>query len=140
MAELKQSIEKGRTWLQGLQQPDGSFQLPPAVDTLETGFPLGYCALATLTLLKTGTAPDDPIISKAFDHLYGLPLRKTYEVSMLIMAIEARFAPPDEAQDPEKKSYTTVARNFFGKKARPVDKEKLHGRSVKVPLELSGEA
>jgi hypothetical protein len=123
--KLEESIAKGKAWLVGLQQPDGSFKLPPAADTLETGFPLGYCSLATLTLLKCGLAPDDPVIVRSFDHLYALPLRKTYEVATLVLAIEARFAPPDEAQDPEKKSYTTVARAFFGKRARPIDREKL---------------
>lgn len=122
---LRDALDKGAAWVRGLQQPNGAFQLPPNVDTLETNFPLGYCALATLTLLKCGAAPDDPAIDLAFNHLYTLPLRKTYEVSMLILAIEARFAPPAAAQDPEKKSYTTVARNFFARRARPVDRDKL---------------
>lgn len=121
---LRQAIERGKTWLQGLQQPDGSFKLPPANETLETNFPLGYCSLATLTLLKCGVEPDDPAIERAFQHMYSLPLRKTYEVSMLILAIEARFQPPEDQVD-EKKSYTTVARRFFGRQARPIDRQKL---------------
>lgn len=123
--KLREALDRGALWVRGLQQPDGSFQLPPNVDTLETNFPLGYCALATLTLLKCGAEPDDPAVDRAFNHLYTLPLRKTYEVAMLILAIEARFAPPEEAQDPEKKSYTAVARGFFARRARPVDRDKL---------------
>lgn len=122
---LRQAIERGQAWLRGLQRPDGSFTLPPDDETLETNFPLGYCALSTLTLLKCGVAPDDPAIERAFQHLYSLPLRKTYEVSLLVLAIEARFAPPDAQQDPEKKSYTAVARRFFGRRARPVDRARL---------------
>ena len=121
---LEASIDKGLTWLRGLQQADGSFGLPPGTDTLETGFPMGYSALATLTLLKCGVAPDDPAIARAFDHLYSLPARKTYSVSMLLLAIEARFAPPPEDVD-EKKGYGTSARRRFGRGARKVDKAKV---------------
>ncbi len=122
---LQQAIERGVTWLKGLQQPDGSFTLPPAADTLETSFPLGYGSLATLTLLKCGVPPDDPAIERAFTHLYSLPLRKTYEVALLVLAIEARFAPPDDELDEGSKSYTTVARRFFGRRGRKIDREKV---------------
>jgi len=119
------AIAAGVDWLKGRQQPDGSFALPPGVDTLETGFPMGYSALATLTLLKCGVAPDDPAVVRAFDHLYGLELRKTYSVSMLILAIEARFAPPEDALDEERRTYATSARRFFGKRARRIDRAKV---------------
>ena len=59
--QLEASIDKGLSWLKGLQQPDGSFKLPPVkTDTLETSFKMGYSSLATLTLLKCGTPPNDP--------------------------------------------------------------------------------
>jgi hypothetical protein len=123
--QLQQAIQRGVDWLKGLQQADGSFKIPPVTtDTLETGFPMGYSALATLTLLKCGVAPDDPAIARAFDHLYTLPLRKTYSVSILLLAIEARFVPPDDQLDDEKRSYATSARKFFGKRARKIDREK----------------
>ncbi len=123
---LRLALERGSAYLRGLQQPDGSFALPPVTtDTLEAGFPMGYNALATLTLLKCGAAPDDPAIVRAFDHLYTLPLRKTYSVATLVLAIEARFLPPEKELEPEKHAYGTVTRRFFGKRARPVDREKL---------------
>lgn len=124
--KLREAIDKGVAYLKGLQQPDGSFQLPPNTESLETNFPLGYSALATLTLLKCGVKADDPIIDRAFTHLYSLPLRKTYEVSMLILAIEARFAPPEELLEEKKElGYTTVVRGHFQKKARKLDNDKL---------------
>ncbi|MBL4850202.1 MAG: hypothetical protein JKY65_32135 [Planctomycetes bacterium] len=123
---LEASIERGLKWLSGLQQPDGSFKLPPNRESLETGFPMGFSALATLTLLKCGTPPNDPRIVKAFQHLYTLPLRKTYSVSVLVLAIEARYVPPAKAQKKRaKKSYSSVARRFFRGKARKVDLQKL---------------
>ena len=125
---LNAAIDKGVAWLQALQRPDGGFDLPPPPDggTLESGFPLGYSALATLTLLKCGTAADDPAIERAFQHLYSLPLKKTYEVSLLILCIEARYAPPPELL--EKKAdqgYASIARNHFRARARKPDLDKL---------------
>ena len=94
-AKLEGSIDRGLTWLKGLQQPDGSFKLPPVkTDTLETTFKMGYTSLATLTLLKCGVPPGDPSIQKAFDYLYTLEMRRTYSVATLILCIEARYAPP----------------------------------------------
>lgn len=124
---LAKAIEKGREWLKPLQRADGGFDLPPAPDgTLETNFPQGYSALATLTLLKTGTPPDDPSIERAFQYIYSLPLKKTYEVSLVILCIEARYVPPPELlQKKEDQGYTSVARGFFRGKARKQDLAKL---------------
>lgn len=125
-AALEAALDKGLKWLSGLQQQDGSFKLPPNRESLESGFPMGFSALATLTLLKCGVAPDDPRIVKAFQHLYTLPLRKTYSVSVLVLAIEARYAPPPKAQKKQaKRSYSSVARRFFRGKARKPDLQKL---------------
>jgi hypothetical protein len=123
---VKKAIDQGREFLKKLQRADGGFDLPPAADTLETNFAQGYSALATLTLLKTGTPADDPSIERAFQWIYAQPLRKTYEVSLVILAIEARFAPPPETLEENKeKGYTSVVRNHFQKRARPVDRQKL---------------
>lgn len=124
---LRDAKARGLAWLAGQQQADGSFALPPTkADNLEAGFPMGTTALATLTLLKGGTAPDDPRIERAFRHLYGLPLRRTYSVALLVLCIEARFAPPPPAAgEQSEQSYTRVARKAFGKLGRPVDRAKL---------------
>lgn len=123
---LEAAIDKGLTYLKSLQQPDGSFQLPKNDDSLETNFVQGYCALAALTMLKCGVPPDDPAIERAFQHIYSLPLRKTYEVSLVILAIEARFQPPAELLEEKKEhGYTTVVRSLFQKRARKVDQQKL---------------
>lgn len=125
--KLAKAIERGRAWLQPLQRADGGFDLPPAPDgTLESNFPQGYSALATLTLLKTGTPPDDPAIERAFQYIYSLPLKKTYEVSLVILCIEARYVPPPELlQKKAEQGYTSVARGFFRGKARKQDQAKL---------------
>lgn len=125
-AALRAAIDRGVAWLKGLQRADGGFDLPPATENLEAGFPMGSSALAALTLLKCGTPPDDPAIERAFQHLYTLPLRKTYCVSLLILALEARYAPPAELLEEKKEQgYTSVVRNFFRARARKQDAAKL---------------
>lgn len=124
--KLEAAIAKGLKYLRGLQQPDGNFAIPTApAGNLETTFKMGYTALATLTLLKCGTPPNDPSIEKAFRQLYALKLRRTYSVSLLILCIEARYAPPKKTLDKSKKRYTSVARKFFRARARKVDRAKL---------------
>jgi hypothetical protein len=124
--ELDAALAKGLAWLKALQQPDGSFAIPPGQDSLEKSFPMGYSSLAALTLLKCGVAPDDPIIEKAFQHLNTLPLRKTYSISCLVLAIEARYAPPPKVLAKEEgKAYSTVARKVFRKRVGKADLKKL---------------
>src|SRR5687768_17459135 len=94
--------DKGLAWLRARQGADGAFRVQgqggfQGVGGLEATYPLGTTSLATLTLLKCGVAADDPAIEKAFQWLYAQPLDKTYDVSLLVLAIEARFAPPKEA-------------------------------------------
>src|SRR4051812_45355654 len=99
--KVNAAIHHGVTWLQAQQRPDGSFQVQggngaQGAGGLEATYPLGTTALATLTLLKCEVPPDDAGIDKAFTWMYSQPLSKTYEVSLLILAIEARFAPPHD--------------------------------------------
>lgn len=130
---VQEAIDKGVVWLKAQQRPDGSFSVGGAgagVNSpggLEAQYPLGTSALAALTLLKCGVEPDDPAIGKVFDWMYAQPLQRTYEVAMLVLAIEARFMPSHEQleKEEEKKGYATIARKQFGKKARPVDQAKL---------------
>jgi hypothetical protein len=87
------SIERGVRWLLSAQRGDGSWNFM----THHRHYPMGSSALAVLTLLKCGTPPDHPAVVKAFDYLRPLPLRATYSVAVLLMALDARYAP---ARDP----------------------------------------
>lgn len=129
---VAQAMERGAAWLRARQNGDGAFRVQggngmQGPGGLESTYPLGSTALATLTLLKTGTAPDDAGIERAFQWMYMQPLEKTYEVSMLVLAIEARFAPPKDVLEREeaRRGYGTVARRHWAKIARPVDVKKL---------------
>ncbi len=92
-AAVNAALEKGCRWLLASQRGDGSFNF----FTHHRAYPLGSSALATLTLLKCGIPRDHPKIVKAFAYLRKLPLRRVYSASVLLMALDAKYAP---ARDP----------------------------------------
>lgn len=129
---VNEALDKGKAWLAARQRADGAFVVQGgggsmAPGALEVSYPLGTTALATLALLKCGVPANDPAIERAFGWMYAQGLGKTYEVAVLVLAIEARFAPPPELleKEEEKKGYATVARRHFAKQARPADLAKL---------------
>lgn len=126
-AKVKATIDKGLAWLESKHEKSGLYAETPGNVPQETGYPIGRTAIATFTLLKCGVKPDDPRIQASFDAMYAEAFQKTYEVAMLVLAIEARYAPTDEELDKEeeKRGYGGVARRRFAKLARPEDQKKL---------------
>ena len=90
---VNHAIDRGRDWLLKSQRADGSWSF----FSHHRHYPMGCTALALLTLLKCGLPPDHPAIEKGFAFLKLLELRSTYSVSVLLMALDARYAP---ARDP----------------------------------------
>lgn len=93
-AQVNQAVERGVEHLFGRQAADGSW--PRSTPELQP-YPLGVTALMTLACLMGGAAPSDPRIEKAFGYLRTLPLDKTYSVGVLLMALHAKYAGPDDA-------------------------------------------
>ncbi len=89
---VNDSIDRGVAWLLKQQQPDGTWS-----SRFNKAYPMGPASLAVLTLLKGGVKADHPAVRKAFAHLRTLPMKKTYAVSVLLMAMDASYAP---ARDP----------------------------------------
>lgn len=89
---VNESIDRGVMWLRAQQQPDGAWASPH-----NKGYPMGPSALALLTLLKGGVLPKAPVICRAFQYLRRLPLKKTYSVGLLLMALDAKYGA---ARDP----------------------------------------
>jgi hypothetical protein len=128
--KVKAAIAKGVEWLKARQAQDGTFPVEEKgggkdpIGHGEASNPEGTTALALLTLLKCGVKPDDPAINKGFDWLMQQEPRRTYSVAITILAIEARFQPtPDQIEKEKKRPYETIARERFGKIARPEDKK-----------------
>jgi hypothetical protein len=89
--QVNAAIQRGIDKLRAAQRPDGSFgglERPPP-----GGYPMGYTALVTYALLKSGVATTDPVVKAALDHLAGLPLLKTYSVSSYALALDAGDDP-----------------------------------------------
>ncbi|MDF1660929.1 MAG: hypothetical protein P1V97_04125 [Planctomycetota bacterium] len=119
-AKVKSSIEKGVKWLKSRQQSDGSFD-----EGYKTEFPIGPTALATLTLIKAGHGSSKEV-KKALAYLHMTKFKKTYGTGLLIMALEALYAPSKKQLQDNKNPYKTLVRKRF-RKARPADKKLMIG-------------
>ncbi len=86
------AINRGMKHLLAQQKPDGSWSGPH-----DKAYPMGHTVLTVLTLHKAGIPRTHPRMQKAWEYLCKLPLRKTYSVSLLLMALDAKYAP---ARDP----------------------------------------
>ncbi len=101
------AVDRGAHWLLRHQRPDGSW-----ADRHGGSYPMGPSALATLAVLKSGVPGDHPRIEKAFAHLRELPLQKTYSVAILLMALDARYGPAQDA-------FATETVDRYGHRSEP---------------------
>ena len=75
---VREAIDRGVTYLKGLQRADGSW--------LEyRDQPGGLTSLCTLALLNAGVQPDEEPIQRALNYLRRIPPQKTYAVSLQTM-------------------------------------------------------
>jgi hypothetical protein len=103
LLRVNNAVRAGMEWLIKQQCDDGSFR------TNHSGeYPGGSTALALLALLKSGLPRSDEVITKGFSFLRKQPLRKTYSVSIAIMALEALFTP-QKVEDRQKGHTRAVA-------------------------------
>jgi hypothetical protein len=84
---VNEAIDRGVAFLRSRQNADGGWPGPGR------HHPLGVTALNTLAMLKAGVKPTDPSMVKAFAFMRKQPLDHTYSVSILLMALEARYFP-----------------------------------------------
>lgn len=88
---VDKAIGLGMKYISALQRKDGAIRQ-------RDDYPMGRTALALLALLKSGVNRHEPLVKRALAHLRGLPLARTYSVSLLIMALEAANVNPSEAE------------------------------------------
>ena len=100
-ARVNKAIERGIPYLKKKQRGNGSWgDMDSTAKNYEGGddsydYPAGPTALTLLTLLKCGVPADDPVIITGFEFIerkYRIPTT-AYEISALIMALEARANP-----------------------------------------------
>lgn len=117
--QVNAAVERGVQWLRSRQDADGAFKDKWAAESYKSG----ETALALLTLLKCGVDPGDPSIDRGFDWLFAQPLQRTYEVSVAVLALEARYTPDPQASIASQDPLTTQIRQRFQKIAPARDRE-----------------
>jgi hypothetical protein len=148
---LAAAVKKGVGWLKGQQKADGSWVGSAGT---EGNFPGGCTALTLFALLKCGVDRNDPVITKGFNFCFNVPNKqlpgdpnnpgqaqpaagnwehRTYSVSCLILALEARYAPNEKKDAPKPKTakhdkwvttpHEKKVRDNFQKKATPQDRK-----------------
>jgi hypothetical protein len=116
-AKVKAAIDRGVAWLKKQQKPDGRFD-----DGYNVQFPLGPTALAALALEKCA-GPADPAAQRALASLDAKLLKMTYDVGLVMMAVEGRYAPKDEDLAKADYTYTQLLRKAFGGGAAPMHQQ-----------------
>jgi hypothetical protein len=95
LEKINTSIVRGCEFLKSRQLPDGSWQGTWFKFAEPHKYTWGETALSLLALLKSGQNRNSEPIVKGFKFLRTQPLKKCYEVSVLLMALEARWARQD---------------------------------------------
>ncbi len=115
------AIDKGVAWLKKAQAGDGSWDDKFTPFTGMGHMKQGTTALGALALLKSGVAPDDPCINRAFDFIAGCKLERAYEAGCVLMALEARFNWEPPHLDPDDPREGTVEKKpaKAGKPVKP---------------------
>lgn len=118
-AEVDAAVAKGLGYVKARQnQAQGSFQDKWQGKNYKTG----ETALALLTMLKSGVAPGDRRIALGFHWLFNQPIQRIYEVSVAILALEARYTPEAKASIQNQDPLATQVRKRFKKKAKGRDR------------------
>jgi hypothetical protein len=89
LEKVNDAIRKGVECVKSAQLEDGSWDYTH--DFSKENWHSGCTALCLLTLLKSGVNRNDECIEKGFAWLRKQPFKRTYEVGLTLMAIEARW-------------------------------------------------
>lgn len=117
--DVNAAVQKGVQWLRSRQDADGAFKDHWAGQNYRTG----ETALALLALLKCGVQPDDPAIERGFNWLLSQPIQRVYEVSVSVLALEARYTPDEKASIASEDPLASQIRQRFGRIASPRDRD-----------------
>jgi hypothetical protein len=97
---IDKAVENGVKWLRAQQAADGSIA-DPAGYAVGTSGGLGATAMSLQALLHSGVPADDPAIRKGFAYLAGRKQNQSYDLGLLLMALEAKYLPMSMLEDLE---------------------------------------
>ncbi|MBI2899367.1 MAG: terpene cyclase/mutase family protein [Planctomycetes bacterium] len=102
---VEEAIKKGREWLAKQQQPDGRFPGWAGGYWVVTPV-IGSTAMGIMALMHSGMRADDPVIRRAWEFVRAksatMP-REVYDVSLALLALEARYSAGEKSITPEDK-------------------------------------
>ncbi len=104
---IDKAIQSGAEWLKSQQSADGRF-------ADRTGYPIGTVAgsgatgLSLAALLHSGVANSDTAIAKAFAHIASKRLNQSYDLSLCLMALEAKYISVDSLTEKELRSEEAI--------------------------------
>ncbi len=104
--KVNKAIDDGVSFMRFLQKANGSWE----GDRRQA---LGVTALVTLAMLKAGVKPTDHSMVKAFEFMKTRPLDHTYSVSVLLMALEAKYFPGGADEKDAYRERPRVARKLI---------------------------
>lgn len=114
---IDKAIAASAKFLRSKQKPDGSF-LGDKFGGAEM-FKLGQTAVATMALIHSGAKIDDPAIKKAFEFMRDAFKKTTdhltYDVALLLMALETKYFPLNKIEDVAKFSEEDVRKELKDK-------------------------
>jgi hypothetical protein len=87
------AVDAGTRWLFTRQGEKGTW---PAFGMHDYSYEVGPTALACYALIHSGINRSDPRLHSAFEFLFSSSFRRTYEVSLCILALEAKATPPKD--------------------------------------------
>ena len=96
-AAVAKAIRDGAAWIQRELKDLGRPYLKDQADGARS-YGSGRLALALLTLLHADVPPDDPVVVAGFDELRRRVLVDSYSLGVALMAMAARYAPPNEGE------------------------------------------
>lgn len=118
-AGVDDAVSKAKDNILRRQDPkDGAFRGKWAGE----GYRSGETALALLALLKAGVPPGDRRIEAGFRWYLDQPLQRIYDVSVGVLALEARYMPESKASIQDPKPLSSQVRKRFKRKASPRDR------------------
>ncbi len=100
---VEAAVKKACDWLRNKQNSDGSWK-SGSKECRASSLPNGTTALVLLALLKGGEDPDAKCIKDGFNYVFKSLSSKeqyVYDVAVLILALAARYHPPDELEEEE---------------------------------------
>lgn len=114
---VNRAIKNGLRYLRRNQRRNGTWNMKHG-----NSYPAGETALTLLALLESGANPKHSSIRKALDFLTSYSPRKTYSVSIFLMALKQLFSP-EKKQKKNNNSSTDQRSNSSGINPKSVSRE-----------------